>query len=66
MACNSNQEPIVSAQLRINGAEIELNNFVKNCISQTVIGMVTSLRGVSNIETIELKISKKAKSSQEQ
>lgn len=66
MACNSNQEPIVSAQLRVNGAEIELNNFVKNCISQTVIGMVTSLRGVSNIETIELKISKKVKSSQEQ
>ena len=66
MACNSNQEPIVSAQLWINGAEIELNNFVKNCISQTVIGMVTSLRGVGNIETIELKISKKVKSSQEQ
>jgi hypothetical protein len=66
MACNSNQEPIVSVQLRINGAEIELNNFVKNCISQTVSGMVTSLRGVSNIETIELKISKKVKSSQEQ
>ena len=66
MACNSNKEPIVSAQLWVNGAEIELNNFVKNCISQTVFGMVTSLRGVSNIETIELKISKKLKSSQEQ
>jgi hypothetical protein len=66
MTCDSNQEPIVSAQLWINGAEIELNNFVKNCISQTVIGMVTSLRGVSNIETIEVKISKKVKSSQEQ
>ena len=66
MACNSNQEPIVGAQLWVNGAEIELNNFVKNCISQTVFGMVTSLRGVSNIETIELKISKKVKSSQEQ
>jgi len=66
MACNSNQEQIVGAELRINGADIELNNFVENFISQTVIGMVTSLRGVSNIETIELKISKKVKSSQEQ
>lgn len=66
MACNSNQEQIVGAELRINGADIELNNFVENFISQTIIGMVTSLRGVSNIETIELKISKKVKSSQEQ
>ena len=66
MACNSNQEQIVGAELRINGADIELNNFLENFISQTIIGMVTSLRGVSNIETIELKISKKVKSSQEQ
>ncbi len=66
MACNSNQEPIVGTQLWVNGADIELNNFVENFISQTVIGMVTSLRGVGNIETIELKISKKLKSSQEQ
>jgi hypothetical protein len=64
MACNSNQEPIVSAELRINGGEIELNNFVENFISQAVIGMVTSLRGVGSIETIDLKICKKAKVSQ--
>ncbi len=66
MFCNSNQEPIVGAELRINGGEIELNNFVENFISQAVIGMVTSLRGVGKIETIDLKICKKAKDSQAQ
>ena len=61
MACEANQEPTAQVQLKVNNKEIELNNFAQNFISQTVIGMVKSLRGVGEVETISLKISKKAK-----
>jgi hypothetical protein len=66
MTCDSKQEKKVNAELKINGGNIEMNNFVENFISQAVIGMVTSLRGVGNIEIIDLKICKKAKDSQVQ
>jgi hypothetical protein len=66
MVCDSNQKSVTNADLTVNGKKIELSSFVENFISQTVIGMVKSLRGVDNIETIDLKISKKAKSSQAQ
>ena len=56
--CESNQISAANADLTINGEKIELNTFVEGFISQTLIGMVKSLRGVDNIETIELKISK--------
>lgn len=59
MMCDSNQRPLVEAELKINNEKIELNNFVESFISQSIIGMVKSLRGVSDIETIDLKISKK-------
>ncbi len=61
MACETNQKPTAHAELKVNGKEIELNNFAQNFISQTVIGMVKSLRGVGHVETINLKISKKIK-----
>ena len=66
MECESNQKSDIRADLEVNAQKIELNSFVGNFISQTVIGMVKSLRGADNIETIDLKISKKAKSSQAQ
>jgi len=55
-----NQEPIARAELKVNGKEIKLNNFVESFISQTVIGMVKSLRGVGDIETVDLRVSKKS------
>ncbi len=55
-----NQEPIARAELKVNGKEIKLNNFVEGFISQTVIGMVKSLRGVGDIETVDLRVSKKS------
>jgi len=59
-ACEANQEPTARVELKINGTQIELNNFVRNFIAQTVIGMVKSLRGVGAVETISLDISRKA------
>ena len=61
MVCETNQKPAARVELKINGKEIELNNFVESFIAQTVIGMVKSLRGVGDIETIDLKVSKKEK-----
>ena len=61
MACETNQEPTASVELKVNGEEVELNPFVTNFISETVKGMIKPLRGVNNVETVELKISRKAK-----
>jgi len=60
MACQANQESKGCVKLKVNGDEIQLNKFVENFIHQTVIGMVSSLRGVSDIETVNLEILKKA------
>ena len=58
MVCDINQELSANAELSVNGKKVELNNFVQGFISQTLIGMVKSLRGIGDIDTIELKISK--------
>ena len=62
MVCEANRKPAVNAELTVNGEIVELNNFVQGFISQALIGMVKSLRGVGDIETIELKISKDCQS----
>ena len=64
MVCDVNQKPAANVDLTINGEKVDLNSFVQGFISETVIGMVKSLRGVGDIETIELKISKKVESPQ--
>ncbi len=61
IADEANQEPTARTELKVNGKEIKLNNFVEKFISQTVIGMVKSLRGVGDVETIDLRVSKKPK-----
>ena len=58
MGCDTNQEPLANAELVINGEKVALNDFLQGLISESLIGMVKSLRGVGEIETIELKISK--------
>ncbi|MHC5138769.1 MAG: hypothetical protein ACYSOF_02590 [Planctomycetota bacterium] len=59
MECKSIQESNFGVELEVNGQKIELNTFVESFISQTIIGMLTPLRGVDVVETIDLKISKK-------
>jgi hypothetical protein len=61
VVCKTNQKRTSHAELKVNGKQIELNNFVENFISQAVIGMVQSLRSVADAETISLKISKETK-----
>jgi hypothetical protein len=58
-ACEANQDATVRVELKVDGNQIELNTFVQNFITETVIGMVKSLRGIGDIETISLDISKK-------
>ena len=58
MVSDANQKPLADAELAVNGEKVELNTFVQGFISQTLIGMVKSLRGIGDVETIELKISK--------
>jgi hypothetical protein len=59
VTCEPNQESTANVELKINSNSVELNVFVTNFIAETVTGMVKPLRGVSDIETIDLKISKK-------
>jgi hypothetical protein len=56
--CESNQEMTSRVELKVNGKKIKLNKFVKNFITESLIGMIKSLRGVSEIETISLEISR--------
>lgn len=58
MACENDQGPAIRAELTVNGQEIELNNFVQDFVGRAVIGMVGSLRGVENAQTLTLSISR--------
>ncbi|UCE49848.1 MAG: hypothetical protein JSW47_06780 [Phycisphaerales bacterium] len=58
MPYEPNQEPTAHVELKVNGREIELNDFVESFISLTVIGMVKSLKGISRAQTVSLEISR--------
>ncbi len=64
MACDANSKPAPQVELKVNGNEAKLNKFVEKFIAQTVIGMVSCLHGVSDINTISLKLLKNTKESQ--
>jgi hypothetical protein len=63
MECDPKQNSAADVELKINGESVELNTFVQNFISQTLIGMVKPLRGVDEVETIEVKVSSKPENS---
>ena len=46
--------------MTVNGQDIELNNFVQDFMGKAVIGMIGSLRGVADAQTVTLSISKPA------
>ena len=45
---------VPKAKLRVNKISMELNPFVEEFLSRTVIGMVTPLRGAENIQRLEI------------
>lgn len=48
----------MSLKLRVDGKEIPLNEFVEKILSGTIVGAVTSLKGVKDDwEKIEIEIS---------
>ena len=59
MTCESECHCTDKVELKIDGNEIELNPFVQGFIARTIKGMVSSLRGVDDAETISLEIAKK-------
>jgi len=58
MACERDQEPALKTELKVNGQEIELNNFVQDFMGLAVTGMIKSLKGVADVQTVTLSISK--------
>ena len=58
MACERDQKPVLVAELTVNGQEIELSDFVQDIIGRAVIGMVTSLKGVTDVQKVTLNISR--------
>lgn len=58
MVCERDQKPAIRAELKVNGQEIELNNFVQDFIGKAVIGMVGSLSGVADARAVTLNISR--------
>ena len=65
MNCKSENDSNFIAKLEVNGQKIDLNSFVENFLSEAVIGMLKSLRGVDAIETIDLKISRNTRNSKQ-
>ena len=58
MVCERDQESTLQTDLTVNGQKIELNSFVQSFMGRAIIGMLASLRGVSDIQTVSLEISK--------
>jgi hypothetical protein len=59
MGCQPCPKSAFTAELEVNGQKIETNPFVEAFMSNAVIGMVASLNGVDQIESIDLKLCKK-------
>lgn len=58
MVCEQDRESGIRAELKVNGLEIELNNFIQDFLGRAVIGMVGSLRGVDKVQNLTLSVSK--------
>ncbi|MFQ5868007.1 MAG: molybdopterin-guanine dinucleotide biosynthesis protein B [bacterium] len=49
-------EGIPTVNLRVNGKEIRIKGFIRNIMSKTVLGMISSLKGIENPKQVEIKI----------
>ena len=58
MHCEPDQKPALKTELKVNGQEIELNNFVQGFVGLAVTGMLKSLKGVADVQTVALNITK--------
>ncbi len=58
MVCEPEHESVVQVELKVNGEDVALNDFVKGFVSETLMGMMKSLRGVGEVKTLSLEISK--------
>lgn len=58
MTCDRDRKPEFKTELKVNGQELELNNFVQGFMGQAVIGMLKSLKGVADVQTVTLSITK--------
>lgn len=59
MTCESECPYTDKVQLKVDGKDIELNPFVQGFIARTVKGMVSSLRGAEDADSISLEITNK-------
>jgi len=46
----------IRVELKINGTDVPLNDFVQSFLVGTLTGMLRSLHGVDQIRTVDLKI----------
>jgi hypothetical protein len=61
MADRSTVEQAMRIELKINGEEIPLNDFVQRFITGTLCGMLRSLRGVDDIRVVNLTLTSEPK-----
>jgi len=54
----TDRELTIRTELQVNGSKVELNDFVQSFMGRAVLGMVQSLRGVGDAQTVHLEISK--------
>ena len=59
MSCDPSQESTADVKLEVNGADVELNTFVQSFVTETITGMVKSLRGVDEVKSVSLQITRK-------
>ena len=60
MVCEQDPKPALVAELAVNGQKIELTSFIQDFIGRAVVGMVTSLKGVTDVQKVTLNISRPA------
>lgn len=56
MNCESDGKPQNQVTLKVNDQDIPLNAFTASMFAETVLGMLKPLRGVSDVQKVNLEI----------